>query len=358
MVGRNLSLVALLFLRCNTFLLTSAFSPTPPLAFRTRSTATSSTNPSSTSTSTSTCLNLNAVTIPRSVVEVTDPETGCQVLLLGCFHGSNSSASDVLNIVDADTNVVVLELCASRFADLRRDYLASLPSTTSSVDPASSSEMNSDEEVSSAAVPKKRRPWILRYFSTVGATSRDSGIGAGLAFAVLGGVSGLQTSLSGLVPGLEFTTALQAATAVNADIVLADQVVEETLNNIGNLPVTSLSMWRDFIQTQNWHETFGKEAAALQTAVAGNSKFQPHQLTLPAFLTRSRVSLEEGLRSTLVRSCSRRGEDRIIFLLITSLTHSLVYFILSTATIFSPAILCLFGQQGGRAAGAESWRGN
>jgi hypothetical protein len=148
----------------------------------------------------------------------------------------------------------------------------------------------------------KKRPWILRYFSTVVDTGRASGIGAGLAFAVLGGVSGLQASLSGLVPGLEFTTALQAATAVNADIVLADQVVEETLNNIGNLPATSLSMWRDLLQTRNWHETFGREAAALQTAIAGNAEFQPHQLTLPAFLTRSRVSLEEGLRSTLVRT--------------------------------------------------------
>ncbi len=97
----------------------------------------------------------------------------------------------------------------------------------------------------------------------------DEAIGAGLAFAVLGGVSGLQTSLSGLVPGLEFTTALQAATAVNADIALADQVVEETLNNIGNLPATSFNMWRDFIRTQNWHDTLGKEAAALQTVGAG-----------------------------------------------------------------------------------------
>jgi hypothetical protein len=221
-MGRNLSLVTLLLLlRFDGFLVTSAFSPTP-LAVRARS------------TTSRTSRSRNAV--PRSVVEVTDPETGCQVLLLGCFHGSNSSAADVLNIVDADTDVVVLELCASRFADLRRDYLmASSCSSSSPSSSSSSSEMKSDE------VPvKKKSPWILRYARTVVGTARESGIGAGLAFAVLGGVSGLQTSLSGLIPGLEFTAALQAATEVNSDIVLADQVVEVTLNNIGNLPATSL----------------------------------------------------------------------------------------------------------------------
>jgi hypothetical protein len=171
---------------------------------------------------------------------------------------------------------------------------------------ATSSEQEMDiciDEVPVAVEAKKpKRPWILRYASTVASTARERGIGAGLAFAVLGGVSGLQTSLSGLIPGLEFTTALQAATQVHADIVLADQVVEDTLNNIGNLPATSVRMWRDLLQTGSWHDTFGKEAAALQTAIAGNSKFQPHQLTLPAFLTRSKVSLEEGIRSTVVRS--------------------------------------------------------
>jgi hypothetical protein len=102
-----------------------------------------------------------------------------------------------------------------------------------------------------------------------------------------------------LIPGLEFTTALQAARRVHADIVLADQVVEDTLNNIGNLPATSINMWRELFRTGNWHDTFGKEAAALQTAIAGNADCQPHQLTLPAFLTRSKVSLEEGIRSTV-----------------------------------------------------------
>jgi hypothetical protein len=288
-VGSNLSLVALLLLRFHGFLVaTSAFSPTPPLAFHARSTTRSTSRFSS--------------AVPGSVVELTDPETGCQVLLLGCFHGSNSSASDVQQIIDVHTDVVVLELCASRFADLRRDYLvAQAQAQASSTSSLASDEMDIDE-VPVAVVPKKpKRPWIARYASTVASTTRDRGMGAGLAFAVLGGVSGVQTSLSGLVPGLEFTTALQAANEVNADIVLADQVVEDTLNNIGNLPATSIRMWRDLFQTGSWQETFGKEAAALQTAIAGNADFQPHQLTLPGFLTRSKISLEEGLRSTVVR---------------------------------------------------------
>lgn len=281
---RDPSLTAILFLLCicNGFLVASAFSPTP-LAFRSRST--------DTVTASSTCSRSSktpvAAVSPSSFVELTDPETGCQVLLLGCFHGSNNSASDVLHLVDTDTDVVVLELCATRFADLRRDYLA-----TSC--PSSSLKRKSDE-----ASKRRQRPWILRYSSMVLRTSKTKGFGAGFAAALLGGVSGVQTSLSGLVPGLEFTTAFVAAAEMNADIVLADQVVDETLNKIGNLPATSLGMWRDLLQTRNWHDTFGQEAAALQTAVLGNDEFRPQQVSLPAFLTRSQAALQEMVRSTL-----------------------------------------------------------
>jgi hypothetical protein len=289
-----------------------------------------------------------------AVVELTDPATGCRVLLIGCFHGSNSSATDVKSMIDTDTDVVVLELCASRFADLRRDMMMMMileqeraqttataqtaqtqtqTAQATSATLASTSEqerMNIDKvvpiSIATTSTPKSKskpkRPWILRYASTVAATARERGFGAGLAFAILGGVSAVQTSLSGLVPGLEFTVALQAAKQVNADIVLADQVVEDTLHNIGNLPTTSILMWRELLQTGgNWHDTFGKEAAALQTAIVGNATCQPHQLTLPAFLTRSRASLEEGVRSTvppflllqcLIQSANMAAEQLVV----------------------------------------------
>ena len=58
-------------------------------------------------------------------VEFTDPATGCEVVLVGCFHGSQSSARDVQDVLTRKTtHVVVLELCANRFSDLRRDFVA------------------------------------------------------------------------------------------------------------------------------------------------------------------------------------------------------------------------------------------
>jgi hypothetical protein len=62
--------------------------------------------------------------------------------------------------------------------------------------------------------------------------------------------SGLQTAISGFTPGLEFTTAMEESIKYECDIVLADQVVDETLRKIGSLPrSTSLSLFfgRNFI---------------------------------------------------------------------------------------------------------------
>jgi hypothetical protein len=208
-------------------------------------------------------------------VEFTDPETGCQVVLVGCFHGSQSSARDVqeallANESDKPTNVVVLELCASRFADLRRD---------------------------SVATKTRKGPWISRFAKMVRQTSEKRGLSTAAAAAVLGGFSGLQTALSGLEPGLEFTTALRYINSTNnTDFVLADQDVNEILNRLGQLPKTSASMWKDFLSTWNWNaSSFGKEAAVLKMALFGSSKLK-QKMSLPSFLTRNEAALWELAR--------------------------------------------------------------
>lgn len=151
-------------------------------------------------------------------VEFIDPKSQCHVVLLGCFHGTESSSRDVEKVITPDTSVVALELCTSRFADLKRELMK-----------------NEQEET-----PKKEKPWILAFWEMVSKTIYQRGIPTGLAAAVLGGFSGIQTALSGFTPGLEFTTALQRSERFKCDIVLADQDVDETLLRVGSLPFIAL----------------------------------------------------------------------------------------------------------------------
>ena len=192
--------------------------------------------------------------VPGSSLELIEPETGCEVVLLGCFHGSKSSALDVTTCMNASgdttTQVVVLELCASRFADMRRDM---------------------QREADSPAAP---RPWIFRFGSMISKTVKHRGLSTGLAAALLGGVSGMQTTLSGLEPGLEFRTAVEqvqkAQNGNQCDIVLADQNVDEILEKVGQLFSISIEMWKTCFQ-KGWDESFGREARALARAVGGNT---------------------------------------------------------------------------------------
>ena len=113
--------------------------------------------------------------LTRSCVQVVDPNTGCEVVLVGCFHGANSSAEDVLQCLQASrTDVIVLELCPGRFSDLRIEL----------------------EQKDTEAADKT--PWLARFADWVMWTSQAQGPSAGAAAALLGGVSGFQTALSGL----------------------------------------------------------------------------------------------------------------------------------------------------------------
>lgn len=212
----------------------------------------------------------------KSFVELLEPETNCPVFLLGCLHGSQSSASDVRDLLllknnknEEENTVVVLELCASRMADLRRQQ----PTLKS---------------------PIQKQFSLAGFLKMVQKTSERRGWGSGVAAAVLGGASGLQTALGGFEAGLEFSTALAISEQQETDVVLADQAVDETLKRVGNLPSTSLSM---LFQEEGLIPI--KEAEALSTAVFGDESLQPYQVNMPQVLTRNSQVVQELLKLTL-----------------------------------------------------------
>lgn len=215
----------------------------------------------------------DTLNLRHSAVELIEPQTNATVVLLGCFHGSQSSAVDVQKCITEDTDIVVLELCASRFDDLRRKQ---------------------------GSKQRRRTP----FWETIRKVSAARGFSTGAAAALLGSVSGFQTAMSGLKPGLEFQTALDrvvnASSSTTAiDIVLADQNVDETLQRIGQLPLVSLEMWRSFFKA-GWDESFGQEAQALSVAVLGDTASYPHQqLNLVSFLTRHQASFQDLIRLML-----------------------------------------------------------
>jgi hypothetical protein len=218
--------------------------------------------------------------VKATSVELIDPETGCQVILLGCFHGTISSAKDVERLLldeASPTDAVALELCTTRFADLQRELLQQEQLSTSMTPPTTS------------------KPWLFRYFSMVAKTSEKRGLATGMAAAVLGGVSGLQTALSGFTPGLEFTTALKLANmddGKECDIVLADQNVDETLRRIGNLPQVAFEILTH-------PATLCDDSAALMGAIMGYSEYEPYQVNIGKVMVRNTEAVQDLIRLTL-----------------------------------------------------------
>jgi hypothetical protein len=231
------------------------------------------------------------------------------VVLLGCFHGTSSSAEDVRKVLAAErTNVVVLELCPSRFSDLQRELLRQ----TQGKENSTSVEVNHPYT--------QRRLWPVRYLTMVTKTVQTRGLPTGLAAAVLGGFSGLQSAMSGFTPGLEFTTALELCTDNNGaplmecDIILADQAVDETLRKLGNLPTASseIYIWErkpDGRRKKRDCNSIWKECRlhllTLQQAIFGNIENENEnmdavpQVKLAAVLLRNRNAIADLLRLAL-----------------------------------------------------------
>jgi len=225
------------------------------------------------STSTSSSSSSLALNLPT--VESGDPETKCRVVLLGCFHGTESSSKDVEKVITPDTSVLALELCTSRFADLKRELL-----------------LDAQQEEPA----KKVKPWVVAYWDMVSKTINQRGLPTGLAAAILGGFSGIQTALSGFTPGLEFVTALQRSEIYECDIVLADQDVDETLRRVGSLPVIALATALSSDRMKRW----SLYQETLVRAVAG-SYDETHipQIQLPTVLLRNTAALKDLIRLTI-----------------------------------------------------------
>lgn len=231
-----------------------------------------STTPSSSSRGSGSSTSISSNQNP--FVELVDPDTQCRITLLGCLHGSQSSAADVKALWNNDEKVdaVVLELCASRFADLQREESVTKAEKTTA----------------------KQHAYLERYIHMVMTTSQKKGLAIAVAAAVLGGASGVQTALSGFEPGLEFTTALQMASSHKTNVILADQAVDETLRKMGQLPSTSLQM---LLREKKFPHD---ESTALQHAVFGDSKQQPQQqVNMGKVLTRNALVRNDLIKLTL-----------------------------------------------------------
>jgi hypothetical protein len=251
----------------------------------------------------------------KSYLEIIDPRTNATVVLVGCLHGASSSAKDVEIVLnEKPTDVVVLELCPTRYKDLMKYVLA----VRSNSNDDNNGDLGAD------------------YIRMVSNTIETKGISTGIAAAILGGASGLSTALSGFEAGLEFITAIDyvqkcsdMATSTNTgsnissnengnkvktttkdqenkfrscDIILGDQIVDETLKRVGSIPTVSINMWKTFCNSSwNWDQTYGKDAMVLSNAVLGDRELKKMelQIDMKSVLLRNKDVVIDLLRLTL-----------------------------------------------------------
>ena len=230
----------------------------------------------------------------RPYVELIHKETNTTIVLLGCLHGSPSSSNDVKSILNRQpTDVVILELCPTRYKDLIKYCMSSKKKLNESNDPRGGNE----------------------FIQMVSKTIQTRGISTGVAAGILGGASSISSSLSGFETGLEFLTAIDyvqakktqkgtatattSAMSSNCDIILGDRFVDETLKGVGSIPSLSFNMWNDFIQQKcNWDRTYGVDANVISTAIFGDERLKQtgKQIDMRKVLTRN-----EDVKNDLVR---------------------------------------------------------
>jgi hypothetical protein len=212
--------------------------------------------------------------LSKCSITLVEPTTGCEVVLVGCFHGSPASAHDVAATLSSrPPNVLVLELCPDRFATIREQAQMNARNTRPSVKPSQS------------AWSSKRGDWALR------------GVDALLRF-----VSRAQsTFFSGLEPGLEFVTAVRSCP--NSDIVLADQPVHETLYKLSRVPRGLLWNHGSNRPSDDGNSSPLQETMALLSALFGSSEVRSsgyHPVNLIEFGMRTRQAQAELLQSVVL----------------------------------------------------------
>ena len=214
----------------------------------------------------------------KAIVEFVYSPTNTTVTVIGCLHGASSSSMDVQRILqqnkEQQSTMIVLELCASRFANIRRELSSSSSST-------SSSSRNVLER------------WN-NFWSLIGTTMERKGISTGIAAAILGSVSAIQGILSSQtnMPGMEFITAIQYAQQhpKTTHILLADRTVDETLSRIAT--------FQDAIHYN--HTTILQLSQQLQIAIWGNTTTTTlPQVNMGQALTRNTNVIQDLIRLSL-----------------------------------------------------------
>jgi pheromone shutdown protein TraB len=242
--------------------------------------------------------NTNSTNSNNAVLEFIHPETGCEIVLVGVIHGSTVSANDVQAAIQSSssnsnpTDVVVLELCSCRFADMKRGTVAQ------------QQQQQQQQGFNLSVKPKSRGEKFLnsskKLSNLVAITAKKKGLPSAAAALLIGGVSLLQAALSGFTPGLEFITAIEEVEKLNpqgCDIILADRDVTETLSRFAQLPSVSFRYFRDIIVDRKT-EKVKDESKSLMRAIFGDTSI-PHQIKLGTAMTNSQEMRNDVFKLTV-----------------------------------------------------------
>jgi|AntRauTorckE5430_2_1112549.scaffolds.fasta_scaffold00332_1 hypothetical protein len=204
---------------------------------------------------------VDAPTCP-SHVEIFDPTTNTNIVLLGCLHGTISSSRDVRYLMEKDpTDAVVLELCETRIEDLGRETV--------------------DEYTMDVFLEDVQDFWKF-----IQGTSEKKGPFVAAITFVLGITGLLQSNISGTKAGLEFAVALDIAEENGCTICLGDRGIDQTMERIGNIPSVALEMIKN--------NTVLQYTYLLKTAVVGDELLSNDtQISLPKVLVRNKGAVTD-----------------------------------------------------------------
>mmetsp|Transcript_39685 Transcript_39685/g.58904 ORF Transcript_39685/g.58904 Transcript_39685/m.58904 type:complete len:385 (-) Transcript_39685:31-1185(-) len=199
--------------------------------------------------------------LSKSTIEFKDPKTQCDVVLLGCIHGSQSSSDDVRALIsDAPTDAVVLELCQPRMVDLIR-YVDEQQHLT---------PLEQYSKMVSSVFQRQEWPTLL-------------------PLLLVSAFSFIQTELSGLRPWYEFATAKQVCEEEGIDVFLADQTRDDTYREMRKFPQTAGTLLTS-------KERIEQASRVLNRAFLGEADLPVPQLSFLDFITRSSQVVTELFR--------------------------------------------------------------
>lgn len=186
------------------------------------------------------------VALPSSCLVHHDKQTGCDVYVLGCLHGSPTSGKDVQRLInDVAPAAVVLELCDARYNSLRKDVLK----------PDALETQTASERISKVA---------SSWWCGLKRTYEKRGLGQAALTGVLSGTYAMQKMLD-FDPGLEFKTAMRMSSTHNFDLVMGDRDINETLDRMASKKKKSRSGAVDLLNNGDFAEVLARSKRAGQS---------------------------------------------------------------------------------------------